>query len=54
MAQASAFLELIDGRGEPSCTLKEAVQTLQANLAVLASAEDGTWKGVSTECQTSN
>ena len=44
IAQANAFLDVIDGKAEPTCTLQEAVQTLAANLAVLASAEDGTWK----------
>ncbi len=45
IAQADAFLDLIDGCAEPTCTLQDAVQTLRTNLAVLASAEDGTWKG---------
>jgi len=43
VAQANAFLDVIDGRAEPTCTLQEAAQTLRTNLAVLASAEDGTW-----------
>ena len=49
VAQANAFLDMIDGRAEPSCTLQEAVQTLRTNLAVLASAEDGTWKRTNGE-----
>jgi predicted dehydrogenase len=49
VAQANAFLDVIDGRAEPTCTLQEAVQTLRTNLAVLASIEDGTWKGTNVE-----
>ncbi len=44
IAQASAFLDLLDGKAEPNCTLKEAAHTLRTNLAVLASVEDGSWK----------
>lgn len=44
IAQANAFLDVVDGRSQPACTLQEAVQTLRANLAVLASVDDGTWK----------
>jgi len=47
VAQANRFLDVIDGRLEPMCTLQEAAQTLRANLAVLASVEDGTWKRTS-------
>ena len=47
VAQANAFLDLIDGRAEPACSLHEAIRTLQVNLAVLASVEDGTWKETS-------
>jgi len=44
VAQANAFLDAIEGRAAPTCTLQEAVQTLRTNLAVLASVEDGTRK----------
>jgi predicted dehydrogenase len=44
IAQANAFLNLLDGSAEPTCSLAEAVQTLRTNLAVLASADEGTWK----------
>ena len=47
VAQANRFLDVIDGRLEPMCTLQEAAQTLRASLAVLASVEDGTWKRTS-------
>lgn len=49
MTQASNFLDMIDGKAEPGCTLQEATQTLCANLAVLASAQDGTWKKTNRE-----
>ena len=48
-AQASDFLDVMDGKAEPGCTLQEATQTLRANLAVLASARDGTWKRTNGE-----
>ena len=54
VAQANAFLELVDGRAQPSCTLAEAVQTLAANLAVLSSVQDGTWKELGAECRKIN
>ena len=44
IAQAHAFLDLLDGKAEPTCTLREASQTLRVNLAILDSVEDGTWK----------
>jgi len=43
VAQAAGFLDAIDGRAEPACTLAEAAQTLRCNLAVLASVEQDTW-----------
>jgi predicted dehydrogenase len=49
VAQANDFLDVIDGRAEPTCTLPEAAETLRANLAVLASVEDGTWKRTNVE-----
>jgi len=49
IAQAHRFLDAIDGRAEPACTLAEAAHTLRCNLAALASAEDGTWKR--TDCE---
>ena len=47
--QANAFLDLLDGKAEPTCTLQEAAHTLRTNLAVLASVEDGTWKRTKDE-----
>ena len=45
VAQATNFLDMLDGRAEPACSLHEAARTLRVNLNVLASAEDGAWKG---------
>jgi predicted dehydrogenase len=44
IAQAESFLDLLDGSGEPACTLQEGIETLKTNLAVLASADGGGWK----------
>ncbi len=44
VAQANAFLDVIAGTAEPTCSLKEATETLNASLSVLASVEEGTWK----------
>ena len=41
--QAEAFLDQLDGRTEPACTLNEALQTLRVNLAALMSVETGEW-----------
>ena len=44
--QANAFLDVVEGRAEPLCTLQEAVQTLRVNLAALESAETQQWRTV--------
>jgi len=45
--QEAAFLDVLEGRAEPLCTLNEGAQTLKVNLAALASADDGgAWKTV--------
>lgn len=49
VAQVNAFLDVLDGLAEPTCSLQEAALTLRTNLAVLASAEDGTWKRTNVE-----
>ena len=46
VGQANAFLDAIEGRAPPMCTLEEGVQTLRSNLAALASAEKGCWQNV--------
>jgi predicted dehydrogenase len=47
--QAETFLDAIEGRGEPLCTVGEAARTLAANLAILRSAEKRAWEFVSHE-----
>lgn len=42
-AQANAFLDTLDGRAEPLCSLVEGAQTLRVNLAVLAAADGRRW-----------
>lgn len=49
VAQANGFLDAIDGRTEPVCSLSEAAHTLRCNLAARASAEDDTWKRTNCE-----
>ncbi len=46
VTQANAFLDLLEGSGQPTCTLQEATHTLQTNLAVLASVDEGEWKRI--------
>ncbi len=43
IAQAHAFLDAVEGRISLPCSLEEGIQTLQVNLAALASVESGTW-----------
>ena len=46
--QARAFLDTLEGKAEPLCTLKEGLQTLKVNLATLASADAGSvWETIS-------
>ena len=37
--QEYAFLDAMEGKGKPLCTLEEGLQTLKANLAALESAD---------------
>ena len=46
VTQANAFLDLLEGNGQPTCTLQEAAHTLRTNLAVLASVDEGGWKRI--------
>lgn len=41
--QAHAFLDAIEGKAPPPCTLEEGARTLRANLAILASIDAGRW-----------
>jgi predicted dehydrogenase len=42
--QADAFLNAVEGKSPPACTLDEARHTLAANLAILRSAERRAWE----------
>jgi predicted dehydrogenase len=44
VAQASAFLDAVEGRCVPACTIEEALQTLRVNLAILKAADTHTWQ----------
>ncbi len=46
VVQANAFLDAVQRRTPPPCSLEEGIQTLRANLAALASAGDGTWHSI--------
>jgi predicted dehydrogenase len=41
--QANAFLDAVEGKSSPLCSLDEGARTLRANLAILRSAESGWW-----------
>jgi len=44
--QANSFLDTIEGKSQPLCTLCEGLHTLQADLAVLRAADEHTWQFV--------
>jgi len=44
--QANAFLDTLEGKRPPLCTLDDAIQTLKVNLAVLAAVEQGNWQQI--------
>ena len=41
--QADAFLDAVEGKAPPACTLEEGMQTLRVNIAILRSARDRAW-----------
>lgn len=41
--QAHAFLDAVEGKGQPLCSLAEGIATLRANIAVLESVASGRW-----------
>jgi predicted dehydrogenase len=47
VAQASHFLDAVEGKRPVACSLDEGLQTLRVNLAALASAEGGGWQQIS-------
>ncbi|MBT4866996.1 MAG: Gfo/Idh/MocA family oxidoreductase [Planctomycetaceae bacterium] len=46
VAQANRFLDAIEGKSEPACSLAEGLHTLQTNLAVLQAADTQTWQTI--------
>jgi predicted dehydrogenase len=48
VAQAKAFLDAIEGKAAPPCSLEEGLQTLRVNLAALASVDRGSWQQLSS------
>lgn len=46
VTQANRFLDLLEGRADPACTLADGAQTLRVNLAALASASSQSWQTV--------
>jgi predicted dehydrogenase len=48
VTQAHAFLDAMEGREAPRCTLAEGWQTLRVNLAALRSLESKTWENTAT------
>ena len=46
VAQAAAFLDAVDGKRAPLCTLEEGIQTLRVNLAALESTRSGAWQPI--------
>lgn len=45
--QANVFLDYLDGKCPPACTLDEGIQTLRVNLATLKAADTKTWQTIS-------
>lgn len=48
IAQANAFLDAVEGKAAPLCSLDEGLQTLRVNLAALASVESRNWQEIRT------
>jgi predicted dehydrogenase len=46
VAQAHRFLDAVERKSQPACSLAEGLQTLQVNLAALASVESRGWQTV--------
>jgi predicted dehydrogenase len=46
--QANAFLDVLEGRAFPLCTLEEGLQTLRVNLAALASLKQQNWQNTAS------
>jgi predicted dehydrogenase len=46
IAQANLFLDVVEGRRSPLCSLEEGLQTLRVNLAALTSVDGGGWQQI--------
>jgi predicted dehydrogenase len=46
IAQAEMFLDAVEGKRPPACSLDEGEQTLRVNLAALASVEARAWREI--------
>jgi predicted dehydrogenase len=46
ITQANGFLDAVEGKIPPVCTLAEAAQTLRVNLATLRAARDRDWQDI--------
>lgn len=44
--QAQRFLDAVERRAAPACSLEDGLQTLRVNIAALASWDEGRWKEV--------
>jgi len=47
--QASLFLDAVDGKQPPTCSLDDGLQTLRVNLAALKSLETESWETIAAE-----
>ena len=48
LIQSNHFLDVLEARAEPLCTLDDAIATLRVNLAILASSDHHRWVDPST------
>jgi predicted dehydrogenase len=47
--QANLFLDAVEGKRPPTCSLRDGLQTLRVNLAAIRSVETGAWQTISAE-----
>lgn len=48
LRQANSFLDAVEGKSQPLCSVEDALNTLKVNLAILRSAETQMWCQVSS------
>lgn len=44
--QANTFLDVIEGKQTPPCTVDEGIQTLRVNLALMRAADESVWQTI--------